>query len=79
MFGAVTNFRRPVELTIDLSDASAEDLDGVSVFYLDPTGATERMPSVLNLENRSVTGYLNHFSDYIPGTLRNEPPPPVEP
>jgi hypothetical protein len=79
MFGAVTNFRRPVELTIDLSDASAEDLDGVSVFYLDPTGSTERMPSVLNLENRSVTGYLNHFSDYIPGTLRNEPPPPVEP
>jgi hypothetical protein len=79
MFGAVRNFRRPVELTIDLSDASAEDLEGVSVFYLDPTGSTERMPSVLNLQNRSVTGYLNHFSDYIPGTLRSEPQQPVEP
>ena len=67
MFGAVTNFRRPVELTIDLSDASAEDLDGVSVFYLDLTGATERMPSVLNLENRTVTGYLDHFSN-VPGS-----------
>jgi hypothetical protein len=74
MFGSVRNFRRPVELTIDLSDASAEDLEGVSVFYLDPTGSTERMPSVLNVEGRSVTGYLNHFSDYIPGTLRNEQP-----
>lgn len=79
MFGAVTNFSRPVELTIDLSDASAEDLDGVSVFYLAPDGSTERMPSVVDLEGRSVTGYLNHFSDYIPGTLRNEPQPPVEP
>jgi hypothetical protein len=79
MFGTVTSFRRPVELTIDLSDATAADLDGVSVFYLDPTGSTERMPSVLNFETRTVTGYLNHFSDYIPGTLRNDPPPPVEP
>jgi hypothetical protein len=77
MFGPVTNFRRPVELTIDLSDASAEDLAGVFVFYVDPSGETERMPSVVNYEERSVTGYLNHFSDYIPGTLRT-PTPPVE-
>src|SRR5688572_33114019 len=78
MFGQVTNFRRPVELTIDLSDADAADLAGVAVFYLNPSGATERMPSILNIEGRSVTGYLNHFSDYIPGTLRSDPPP-VEP
>jgi hypothetical protein len=75
MFGQVTTFRRPVELTIDLSDAAPAQLDGVSVFYLDPSGATERMPSVLNLDARTVTGYLNHFSDYIPGTLRNDPAP----
>jgi hypothetical protein len=73
MFGPVTHFRRPVELTLDLSDAADTDLSGVAIFYMNPTGSLDRMPSVFNEVTRSVTGYLNHFSDYIPGTLRTQP------
>jgi hypothetical protein len=77
--GAVTNFNVPVQLTINLADAATTDLSGVSVFYLSPAGTVEKQPSVVNWSARTVTGYLTHFSDYIPGTLRNDPPPPIEP
>ena len=77
MFGEVTTFRRPVQLTIDLSDGDVSDVSGVAVYYLNPNGDVEKMPSVVNAADRSVTGYLNHFSDYIPGTLRNESPTPA--
>jgi len=76
MFGAVTTFRRPVELTINLADADIADISAVAVFYLDPSGSVERMPSSVDIENRTVTGFLVHFSDYIPGTLRNQQPQP---
>lgn len=75
MFGDVTTFKKPVQLTLDLSDASATDLSTVSIYYLAPDGTLEKMPSSVNLHARSVTGFLDHFSDYIPGTTRNDPPP----
>lgn len=79
MFGAVTTFKKQVQLTLDLSDASAEDLSTVAVYYLAPNGTLEKMASSVNLHTRSVTGFLDHFSDYIPGTLRSDPlPAPAE-
>ena len=78
MFGPVTTFRRQVELTLDLSDTNIQDVTGVAVYYLAPNGDIEKMPTTPNTHARSVTGFLSHFSDYIPGTLRNEPKPPVE-
>lgn len=77
MFGDVTTFKKQVHLTLDLSDANATDADlaTVAIYYLAPDGTLEKMPSALNLQARSVTGLLDHFSDYIPGTLRSEPPP----
>lgn len=78
-FGAVTNFLVPVELTINVSDSNTGDLTGVSVFYLNPNGDVEQMPTTVDSSNRRVTGILHHFSDYIPGTLRDEPPPPTSP
>lgn len=78
MFGAVTTFRKQVQLTLDLSDASVEDLAAVSIYYLAPDLSLEKMVSSVNLHASSVTGFLDHFSDYIPGTLRNLPPPPSE-
>lgn len=70
-FGGVTNFIVPVELTINVADSNG-DLTGVSVFYLNPNGDVERMATTVDSSNRRVTGILNHFSDYIPGTLRND-------
>lgn len=70
-FGSVTNFLVPVELTINVAD-SYDDLAGVAVFYLNPNGDVERMVTTVDSSNRRVTGILNHFSDYIPGTLRND-------
>lgn len=72
MFGDVTTFKKQVHLTMDLSDASAEDLSTVAIYYLAPDGTFEKMASVVNLHTRSVTGFLDHFSDYIPGTLRSD-------
>jgi hypothetical protein len=81
MFGEVTTFKKQVQLTLDLSDAIASDNDlaTVAIYYLAPDGTLEKMPSALNQHTRSVTGFLDHFSDYIPGTLRNEPPTPPQP
>jgi hypothetical protein len=76
--GNVTQFLVPVRLTFNLADA-ATDLNNVAVFYLNPNGAMEQQPTTVDSYGRTVTGYLNHFSDYIPGTLRTEEPTqPVE-
>jgi hypothetical protein len=74
--GNVTQFLVPVRLTFNLADA-ATDLNNVAVFYLNPNGALEQQPTTVNWYNSTVTGYLNHFSDYIPGTLRTEEPQPI--
>jgi hypothetical protein len=76
--GNVTQFLVPVRLTFNLADA-ATDFSNVAVFYLNPNGGLEQQPTTVDSYNRTVTGYLNHFSDYIPGTLRTEEPTqPVE-
>jgi hypothetical protein len=69
--GNVTQFLVPVRLTFNLADA-ATDMNTVAVFYLNPNGQMEQQPTTVDVFNRTVTGYLNHFSDYIPGTLRAE-------
>jgi hypothetical protein len=69
--GNVTQFLVPVRLTFNLADA-ATDMSTVAVFYLNPNGQMEQQPTTVDVFNRTVTGYLNHFSDYIPGTLRTE-------
>src|SRR5688572_15147169 len=76
--GNVTNFLVPVRLTFNLADVET-DLSTVAVFYLNPNGEVERQPTTINTFNRTVTGYLNHFSDYIPGTLRAEEPSAPQP
>src|SRR5688572_30625359 len=62
-YGPVTNFLVRVQLTINVADSNAGDLSGVSVFYLNPNGMVEQMPTTIDSSNRNVTGYLNHFSD----------------
>jgi hypothetical protein len=69
--GNVTQFLVPVRLTFNLADA-ATDMSTVAVFYLNPNGQMEQQPTTVDVLNRTVTGYLNHFSDYIPGTLRSD-------
>lgn len=76
--GNVTQFLVPVRLTFNLADA-ATDFSNVAVFYLNPNGGMEQQPTTVDSYNKTVTGYLNHFSDYIPGTLRNEEPQPTQP
>jgi hypothetical protein len=74
--GNVTQFLVPVRLTFNLADTST-DLTNVAVFYLNPNGQMEQQPTTVSPYDRTITGYLNHFSDYIPGTLRNEPVEPT--
>ena len=76
--GNVTNFLVPVRLTFNLADVTT-DLSTVAVFYLNPNGEVERQPTTVDTFSRTVTGYLNHFSDYIPGTLRTEEPTAPQP
>ena len=70
--GTVSTFPIRVQLTINVADSNTDNLSGVGIYYLDPSGMTERMPTTVDPSGRNVTGYLNHFSDYIPGTLRND-------
>jgi hypothetical protein len=71
--GNVTQFLVPVHLTFNLANATT-DFSNVAVFYLDANGGLEQQPTTVDSYNQTITGYLNHFSDYIPGTLRSEEP-----
>jgi hypothetical protein len=65
---AVTQFPNvPVELTLDASRLEKLDPTGLIIVYLrDGTydGVREKVPSVVDIDNWTVTGYLSHFSSY---------------
>ena len=65
---AVTQFPNvPVELTLDASKLEKLDPTGLIIVYLrDGTydGVKEKVPSVVDLDHWTVTGYLSHFSSY---------------
>lgn len=65
---AVTQFNRvPLEITYDVSDLENSDPTGLVVVYLQDgttTGGMEKVATKVNGPNRTVTGYLTHFSSY---------------
>lgn len=65
---AVTQFTQvPLEITYDVSDLVNSDPTGLVVVYLQDgttTGAMEKVATKVNGTNRTVTGYLTHFSSY---------------
>jgi hypothetical protein len=69
----VSNFGRRVQLVLDYSDATnLEDATRLGVYYHRLDGTLERMPSSVDKRKQTVSGLLNHFSDFSGGFPRND-------
>lgn len=72
----VKRFARAVVLTFDISDAANTSASsGLAVYYHAASGSLEKMPSTVDAVARTLSGYLDHFSDYSGGFPRDSTPP----
>jgi hypothetical protein len=64
------NFGVPITLVLSYQNTQYPDDNGtppLSIYFVPQGGAPQVLPSVLDLENRTVSAQISHFSRYIIG------------